>query len=177
MPVQHECAVETFSRESHVTLNHLTLSHGRSPHLAPSGPLDGEQGSFGGSFRYLACYFSIITNNLVSCLRQPAPHLISLSHSLPRYTKKSTATLPLSSYHDMSSITTTLLHSPSTAPFSAPAASLQQTCHKCGAELSHSHSAIAEDAQARISELETQVRILTGKATAAGVYSIRFPMH
>ncbi|KAL2052500.1 hypothetical protein ABVK25_007372 [Lepraria finkii] len=43
-----------------------------------------------------------------------------------------------------------------------------QICHSCGADLSHSDLASAlEDARKRITELETQVRILTGKATAA----------
>ncbi|MCJ1453897.1 hypothetical protein MMC28_004246 [Mycoblastus sanguinarius] len=65
----------------------------------------------------------------------------------------------------MSSVTTTVLEAPSAAPFHTTA--FTQTCHKCGADLSHSHPGISEDAQRRISELETQVKILTGKATAA----------
>ncbi|KAL9134343.1 MAG: hypothetical protein Q9175_004479 [Cornicularia normoerica] len=62
----------------------------------------------------------------------------------------------------MSSVTTTVLQPSPAAPF--PIISFTKTCHKCGAELSHP---IAEDAQRRIVELETQVKILTGKATAA----------
>lgn len=68
----------------------------------------------------------------------------------------------------MSSVATTVLHSSHTAPF--PIISFTKTCHKCGADLSHSHPPVAEDAQRRISELETQVKILTGKATAAGTF-------
>ena len=70
----------------------------------------------------------------------------------------------------MSSVTTTVLEAPSAAPFHTTA--FTQTCHKCGADLSHSHPGISEDAQRRISELETQVKILTGKATAAGMCDI-----
>ena len=65
----------------------------------------------------------------------------------------------------MSTTSTATLVQPSTAPIrnsSAP------TCHNCGASLSHPQHAITQDAQQRISELETQVKILTGKATAAG---------
>ncbi|KAM0801928.1 hypothetical protein BDR22DRAFT_145844 [Usnea florida] len=66
----------------------------------------------------------------------------------------------------MSSVTTTtILQDSPTPPF--PITSLTKTCHQCGAELSHSHPPVTEDAQNRIQELETQVRILTGKATAA----------
>ena len=65
----------------------------------------------------------------------------------------------------MSSVTT-LLQSHSTASF--PATAFTHTCQKCGAHLSQPHTAVAEDAQRRISELEAQVKILTGKATAAG---------
>lgn len=45
---------------------------------------------------------------------------------------------------------------------------LKHVCDKCGSDLSHPHLGIAEDAQRRIVELEAQVKILTGKATAAG---------
>ncbi|KAF6222083.1 hypothetical protein HO133_001169 [Letharia lupina] len=65
----------------------------------------------------------------------------------------------------MSSVTTTILQSSPAAPI--PITSFTKTCHKCGADLSHSHPPIAEDAQRRIAELETQVKLLTGKATAA----------
>ncbi|KAA6408480.1 MAG: hypothetical protein FRX48_07562 [Lasallia pustulata] len=65
----------------------------------------------------------------------------------------------------MSTTSTTTLVQPSTAPIrnsSAPA------CHNCGANLSHAQEhAVAQDAQQRISELETQVKLLTSKATAA----------
>ena len=67
----------------------------------------------------------------------------------------------------MSSVTT-LLQSHSTSSFPAT-----HTCQKCGADLSQSHIAVAEDAQRRIFELEAQVKILTGKATAAG--TLHFP--
>ncbi|KAI9845517.1 MAG: hypothetical protein M1837_004856 [Sclerophora amabilis] len=40
-------------------------------------------------------------------------------------------------------------------------------CPNCGIGLSHSYHEDAQDAQRRIAELESQVRILTGKATAA----------
>ena len=90
------------------------------------------------------------------------------------------------SYHDMSSVTVVKAPLPSTnptpttttiGPFSgqiparkpAPINPLAQTCHSCGADLSHSH--IAQDAQRRISELEAQVKILTTKATAAGEWT------
>ncbi|MCJ1275169.1 hypothetical protein MMC21_002969, partial [Puttea exsequens] len=72
----------------------------------------------------------------------------------------------------MSSVATTatIQRKPVVSDFSA-AAPFEQTCHKCGAELSHSHGGpgveAGEDAQKRIEELEAQVRILTGKATAA----------
>ena len=68
----------------------------------------------------------------------------------------------------MSSATTTILQPSPAAPF--PTTSFTQTCPKCGTELSHSHLDDAENAQRRISELETQVKILTGKATAAGTF-------
>ena len=71
----------------------------------------------------------------------------------------------------MSSVTT-LLQSHSTASF--PATAFTHTCQKCGAHLSQPHAAVAEDAQRRISELEAQVKILTGKATAAGTLSLLF---
>ncbi|KAL6712715.1 hypothetical protein ACLMJK_009737 [Lecanora helva] len=77
----------------------------------------------------------------------------------------------------MSSVTTTALLPPLSSSSNnnsitprLPAATptqVEQTCHKCGADLSHSHLGIAEDARVRIEELEAQVRILTGKATAA----------
>ena len=71
----------------------------------------------------------------------------------------------------MSSVTT-LLQSHSTASF--PATAVAHTCQKCGAHLSQPHTAVAEDAQRRISELEAQVKILTGKATAAGTVPFLF---
>ncbi len=71
----------------------------------------------------------------------------------------------------MSSVTT-LLQSQSTSSF--PTTAFTHTCQKCGADLSQSHTAIAEDAQRRISELEAQVKILTGKATAAGTLPLPF---
>ena len=64
----------------------------------------------------------------------------------------------------MSSVTTTVLQQPPAAPI--PITPLTKTCHQCGADLSHSQ----EDAQRIIAELETQVKILTGKATAAGTF-------
>lgn len=74
----------------------------------------------------------------------------------------------------MSSVTTTLLQAPlvvpptRTAPFHTT--TFTQTCHKCGADLSNGHPvAVAEQAQRRIAELESQVKILTGKASAAGI--------
>lgn len=72
----------------------------------------------------------------------------------------------------MSSVTTTILQPSPAAPFQNP--SFTKTCHQCGADLSHSHPPIAEDAQRRIAELETQVKILTGKATAAGTSILFF---
>ena len=75
-------------------------------------------------------------------------------------------------YHEMSLVTTTLLQDSPPPPF--PITSLTKTCHQCGAELSHSHPPVTEDAQNRIQELEAQVRILTGKATAAGTFSLPF---
>ena len=72
----------------------------------------------------------------------------------------------------MSSVTT-LLQSHSTAA-SFPATAFTHTCQKCGAHLSQPHTAVAEDAQRRISELEAQVKILTGKATAAGTLPFLF---
>lgn len=71
----------------------------------------------------------------------------------------------------MSSVTT-LLQSHSSSSF--PATAFTHTCQNCGADLSQSHTAVAEDAQRRISELEAQVKILTGKATAAG--TLHFPL-
>lgn len=68
----------------------------------------------------------------------------------------------------MSSVTTTVLQQPSAPPL--PITSLTKTCHQCGADLSQSHPPVPEDAQTRIAELETQVKILTGKATAAGTF-------
>ncbi|MCJ1298065.1 hypothetical protein MMC08_000854 [Hypocenomyce scalaris] len=65
----------------------------------------------------------------------------------------------------MSTTSTTTLEQPSTAPIRS---SFAPTCHNCGANLSPSQHSIAQDAQRRISELEAQVKILTGKATAAG---------
>ncbi|KAI9831316.1 MAG: hypothetical protein M1819_005090 [Sarea resinae] len=49
------------------------------------------------------------------------------------------------------------------SPLLSPAAS----CPNCGAGLFHPHHEVAEHAQRRIEELEAQVRILTGKASAA----------
>lgn len=68
----------------------------------------------------------------------------------------------------MSSVTTTVLQPSPAAPIPIP--SFTKTCHECGADLSHSHPPVPEDAQRRIAELETQVKILTGKATAAGTF-------
>lgn len=65
----------------------------------------------------------------------------------------------------MSSATTTILQ-PSPAA-SCPTTSFTQTCPNCGTDLSQSHPVDTENAQRRVSELETQVKILTGKATAA----------
>ncbi len=64
----------------------------------------------------------------------------------------------------MSSKTATILQAPTTVPIR----SSLETCQQCGADVSHSHLSITEDAQRRIAELETQVKILTDKATAAG---------
>ena len=64
----------------------------------------------------------------------------------------------------MSSKTATILQAPTTVPIR----SSLDTCQHCGADLSHLHPGITEDAQTRIAELETQVKILTDKATAAG---------
>jgi len=66
----------------------------------------------------------------------------------------------------MSSKTATILQVPTTVPIR----SSQEVCQQCGADLSHSHCGITEDAQRRIVELETQVKILTNKATAAGKF-------
>lgn len=66
----------------------------------------------------------------------------------------------------MFSTATTVLQPPSTAPpFQT---TFPHVCDKCGADLSHAHPGVAADAQRRIEELEAQVKILTGKATAAG---------
>ena len=70
----------------------------------------------------------------------------------------------------MSSVTTTVLQSSSPAAPIPIITSFTKTCHQCGADLSHSHPPVAQDAQRRIAELETQVKILTSKATAAGTY-------
>lgn len=70
----------------------------------------------------------------------------------------------------MSASTTTLIQQPLTAP--PYQTTFTHTCDKCGADLTHTHPGIAEDARRRISELETQVKILTGKATAAGSSSM-----
>ncbi|MCJ1267526.1 hypothetical protein MMC22_007411 [Lobaria immixta] len=65
----------------------------------------------------------------------------------------------------MFSTATTVLQPPSTAPpFQT---TFPHVCDKCGADLSHAHPGVAADAQRRIEELEAQVKILTGKATAA----------
>ncbi|MCJ1467737.1 hypothetical protein MMC07_006362 [Pseudocyphellaria aurata] len=65
----------------------------------------------------------------------------------------------------MSSLSATLVEPPSTAPpFQS---TFSHVCDKCGANLSHPRLGIVDDAQRRIEELETQVKILTGKATAA----------
>lgn len=50
---------------------------------------------------------------------------------------------------------------PSTAAF-------DQACPSCGADITCLLDRLTQSAQSRISELETQVRILTDKATAAG---------
>ncbi|KAI9698639.1 MAG: hypothetical protein M1836_003748 [Candelina mexicana] len=59
--------------------------------------------------------------------------------------------------------------SPVTVPSQpAPASStLASTCPHCGASIEHARTDVNEDAQRRIAELESQVKILTGKATAA----------
>ena len=64
----------------------------------------------------------------------------------------------------MSSRTATIAQGPTTVPIR----SSLETCQQCGADLSHSHPGVTEDAQRRITELEAQVKILTDKATAAG---------
>ena len=66
----------------------------------------------------------------------------------------------------MSSRTATITQGPITVPIR----SSHETCQQCGADLSHTHPGITEDAQRRITELETQVKILTNKATAAGEF-------
>lgn len=66
----------------------------------------------------------------------------------------------------MSATATTVMQPPLTA--SSFHTTLKDVCDKCGADLSHPHLGVAEDAQRRIVELEAQVKILTGKATAAG---------
>ena len=43
-----------------------------------------------------------------------------------------------------------------------------QSCPSCGADITTLLQKLAERTQSRVSELETQVRILTDKATAAG---------
>ncbi|KAL8776256.1 MAG: hypothetical protein Q9194_003269 [Teloschistes cf. exilis] len=48
-----------------------------------------------------------------------------------------------------------------------PQASTDQACPFCGADINNILQTLAQSFQNRISELETQVRILTGKATAA----------
>ncbi|KAI4197452.1 MAG: hypothetical protein LQ350_005891 [Teloschistes chrysophthalmus] len=48
-----------------------------------------------------------------------------------------------------------------------PQASINQACPSCGADINNILQTLAQSFQCRISELETQVRILTGKATAA----------
>ena len=45
------------------------------------------------------------------------------------------------------------------------------TCHKCGADLSHVHLDGGQDAHQRIQELENQVKILTLRATEAGIHA------
>ncbi|KAG8530243.1 uncharacterized protein KY384_004743 [Bacidia gigantensis] len=67
------------------------------------------------------------------------------------------------------STVTILQPPPASRPITtAPSIPFQSTCQQCGADVSYAAaSAAAEDAQRRISELEAQVRILTGKATAA----------
>ena len=49
--------------------------------------------------------------------------------------------------------------------------SLTHACPKCGTELAPTEAELASNAQTRIQELESQVKILTGKATAAGMIS------
>lgn len=80
-------------------------------------------------------------------------------------------TRPSSRLKQMSTSTTTLVQQ---QPLTAPPhqSTFPHTCDKCGADLTHAHPGIAEDARRRISELETQVKILTGKATAAGSFSM-----
>ncbi|KAI9716328.1 MAG: hypothetical protein M1812_005393 [Candelaria pacifica] len=53
------------------------------------------------------------------------------------------------------------------SPQPAAANSSSTTCPSCGASIEHAHTDVNEDAQRRIAELESQVKILTGKATAA----------
>ncbi|KAL8686243.1 MAG: hypothetical protein Q9218_007242, partial [Villophora microphyllina] len=48
-----------------------------------------------------------------------------------------------------------------------PQASLDQACPSCGGDITKVLQTLAHSFQSRISELETQVRILTDKATAA----------
>lgn len=116
-----------------------------------------------------------------------SPPSVTLIHDSQRIPGFFTLDPPEWSYHDMSPVT--VLPTPSSTPASsiatnvgpfqgqvpfrkpAPINPLVQSCHNCGADLSHSH--IADDAQRRISELEAQVKILTSKATAAGRSTMR----
>lgn len=78
--------------------------------------------------------------------------------------------------NDMSSATTTALEQPSSST-SVPSTHTTR-CQQCGANLSHTPgdtSARDASAQSRIAELEQQVKVLTGKATAAGTFSCRPP--
>lgn len=102
-----------------------------------------------------------VSNQQVTHIPLPLPLPYITPKHPPFLVDQSNVTPQYRIYNDMSSVTTTLLQ---------PPLSTTQTCPDCGADLSHIHPAIAEDAQRRISELETQVRMLTGKATAAGTF-------
>lgn len=131
---------------------------------------------------HLTCTLMIILSTLV-CIKRSARVATGITYPklLRRASLVSTVfgpsiSSPILNYHDMSSVTTTVLQSSPAAPIPIP--SFTKTCHQCGADLSHSHPPVPEDAQRRIAELETQVRILTGKATAAGTFfSCPYQLH
>lgn len=49
------------------------------------------------------------------------------------------------------------------------------TCQQCGADLSHAHLEVGQDAQQKIQELENQIKILTLRATEAGTHATSCP--